>query len=165
MTAIVLHWIERMAGQPHAQQVSTGHGGVCPMNALLLGMMSCMAVGSAQFVLIPDGPLSLQQQFFFGMIAGTVGTLVGCAVTDTPDMRSLSRRALLNLFLAGVCAPLTCSLIPMPTTVAVIAPVAGLLGLGGNVPYNDIWPYLAKALGRRAKKEIETFIGPDDSNG
>src|ERR1700721_2905154 len=45
------------------------------------------------FIFIPDGPLSLQQQFFFGLICGTIGTIVGCAMFDTPNMKALARQA------------------------------------------------------------------------
>jgi hypothetical protein len=48
-------------------------------------------------------------------------------------------------------------------TMAVIAPISGLLGIGGSVLFGKVWPAILSALERRAKKEIRRMVPDDDS--
>lgn len=164
MTALVLNWIAA-----HVQTEShQPHQGPLTMKALLMAMM-CLAAGGAHVLeFIPDGALTYQQQFFFGLIAGTVGTLVGLAMFDCPNVKALARQGVTNLGLATMLGP-TCAAMfskttGIETTIVVLAPIALTLGIGGSVLFSQVWPLFVAAMAKRAKREIRNIVG-DDSDG
>lgn len=140
--------------------IPLAHEGILTMKGLIVGMMFCMAAGAEGFVFIPDGTLSLQQQFFFGLIAGTIGTLVGLAIYGAANITQLARQALANLGLAALFAPLVAwAVCGKGVDVMVLAPIAGTLGIGGSVLFEQIWPMVKDSLANRVKSEAKKILG------
>jgi hypothetical protein len=168
MTTLILNWI---AGLHHDDRPASPCQRELTMKALFLGMMLCMATGAGSMVLIPDGPLTTQQQFIFGLIAGTIGTAVGAAYFEIDTLKKLARHAVSNLGLAAIFGPLSASGIHWATgidiTFAVVLPLFGTLGIGGSFIFGSLWPMALKALQKRAAKELRSVLGDagDDSNG
>ena len=136
------------------------------MKGLLLGMLFCMAAGSAELAFIPDGPLSFQQMFFFGLVCGTLGTLAGAAMFDTPSLKALARQAGANLLLAAVLAP-SCAVMAskvtgIETTIVLIAPIACLLGVSGSPLVMKFLPSLMDLLAKKGLRRVKDVIGDDD---
>lgn len=160
MTALVLNWL---TGASLTTKRTDER--VLVMKGLLLGMLVCMAAGAETLILIPDGPLTLQQQFVFGLICGTIGTVVGVAMFDIPTAKALARQAVANLGLAALLAPTVARGIALVTgmevTIVMIAPIAGLLGISGTVILAKVLPMIIDAIARRARKEIQQLL-PDD---
>ncbi|NBW16503.1 MAG: hypothetical protein EBR82_51830 [Caulobacteraceae bacterium] len=165
MTALILNWI---ASHDAPGVEHNHHQGPLTMKAVMLAMM-CLAAGGAHIMeFIPDGKLDYQQQFFFGLIAGTIGTLVGLSLFDCPTVKALARQGVTNLGLATVLGPTVAAMFSkttgIETTIVVLAPISLTLGIGGSVLFAQIWPMFVAEMAKRAKKEIRAMVG-DDSDG
>lgn len=179
-TMITTLRIERKCVKTHQQ---LNHERVIAMKALLLGMMICMAAGAEALILIPDGPLTLQQQVFFGLICGTIGTVVGLAMWDIPSadptgkhinpMKAMARQGAANLGLATLLATTFAyafnALTGIPITIPVLAPISGILGIGGSAWFAKIWPYFLEQSAKRTKRHIDRTLDgilnkDDDTN-
>lgn len=138
------------------------------MKTLLLGIMMCMAGGATTFIMIPDGPLSYQDMFMFGLITGTIGTVVGLAYFECKSVMMMARQATANLGLASIVGPPICYVISywfgIEKNIMLVSPVCGLLGIGGTVLLTKIWPAFVKAIEKKAKREIRKMVG-DESDG
>lgn len=135
------------------------HEGVLSMKALLVGMM-CMAAACADtLVFIPDGPLTTQQKFIFGLILGTIGTVAGCALVDTPNLKSLARQAIANIGLASLLAPTIASCIFAEVDVLKLAPFSAVLGIGGSVIFGKAWPSISDMIASRTISEAGHILG------
>lgn len=153
---------------------------VVAMKSLLLGMMFCMAAGAETFILIPDGPITLQQQFMFGLICGTIGTVVGLAMWPIPlvnpvgkpvnPLQEMARQAVANLGLAAGLAPTVAwglsGISGIPITVPFLAPIAMFLGIGGSAWFAKVWPWFLEWSSKKAKERIRQVAGdvPDDAD-
>ncbi len=153
---------------------------IVAMKGLLLGMMFCMAAGAETLILIPDGPITIQQQFVFGLICGSIGTFVGLAMWEIPlatpagkpinPLMALARQAIANLGLAALLAPTLAAVFSkasgIPITVPVLAPISGLLGIGGSAWFAKLWPWFLEYSSKKAKDKIRKVVGvgvmPDD---
>lgn len=151
------------------------------MKGLILGMMFCMAAGAETLILIPDGPITVQQQFVFGLICGSIGTFVGLAMWEIPTanplgrpinpLMALARQAVANLGLAALLAPTFAWLISgatgLPVTIQMLAPISGLLGIGGSAWFAKIWPWFLEQTANKAKQKIKRVLdipdGADDT--
>lgn len=146
---------------------------IVAMKGLLLGMMFCMAAGAESFIWIPDGPITLQQQFMFGLICGTIGTVVGLAMWEIPvttpsgkpinPLMAMARQGLANLGLAALLAPTLAAVFSkasgIPITVPVLAPISGLLGIGGSAWFAKLWPWFLEYSSKKAKERIQRVVG------
>jgi hypothetical protein len=163
MCEMILRYFGQRATQPPAMCFDEG---VITMKGLLFGMLFCMAAGADAFVFIPDGPLSFQQMFFFGLICGTLGTLAGCAMFDTPTLKILARQAGANLLLAAVLAP-SCAVavsnsFGIAPTIMLIAPIACLLGVSGSPLVMKVLPSLMDMIAKKGIRRAKSVLGVDD---
>lgn len=165
MTAFVLNFLAART-VPHQPSALCFDEGIVTMKGLLFGMMFCMAAGADTLVFIPDGPLTFQQMFFFGLICGTLGTVAGCAMFDTPTLKVLARQAIANLFLAAALAP-SCAVgvsnaTGIAPTIMLIAPIACLLGVSGSPLVMKVLPSIIDILEKRGVKRAKSMFGVDD---
>ena len=141
------------------------------MKTLLLGMMACMVAGADSLIWIPDGPLSVQQMVMFGLICGTIGTVAGCAYWDIPNAKTLARHAIANLGISALGGASLSSAIAwsfnLQPTFLLVAPTAGILGIGGSYLLEQLLPMVARKLAERAEKAADTVLGLDkkENNG
>jgi hypothetical protein len=159
VSAFILNLTSRTINAGHA-----AHEGILTMKGMLIGMMCCMAAGADTLVFIPDGPLTTQQKFIFGLILGTIGTIAGCALVDTPSLKSLARQAIANIGLASLLAPTIASSIFAEVDVLKLAPFSAVLGIGGSVIFGKAWPSISEMIASRASREAAHILGDSDKD-
>lgn len=163
MTTIVLNWIARL---DRNQPGELSQEGIVAMKGLLLGMLVCMAAGAESLIFIPEGPLTLQQQFIFGLIAGSVGTVVGASLFEIETLKKLARHASSNLGLAALFGPLCVwalrTVCGIESTFVIVLPIFGSLGIGGSLIFGKVWPAILDMAANRARAEAQKLLGGND---
>lgn len=163
MTAFVLSLLRAESRQPFISVEDS-----MTMKALLIGMLACMAAGADTMLFIPDGPLNIQQRFVFGLICGTIGTIVGCAICDIQNAKQLARHAIANLGLAVLGGATLASVIAycfkLEPTLLVVAPSSGICGISGSAILDKLWPMILERLARRASKAADSVLGLEEKD-